>query len=134
MLLNINTATSAFLPPSPLASFIQFSMQPANNDYPERFDARQAFGSNAEKLLKGAFLRICYDRGSNDNNTVDYNTEHKRTVRFEQFGKLATEQKFWHLLPLNQRGKARQIDYSKPETTVQQYFSSSKCLFEKSVE
>ena len=125
MLLNINTATSALLPPSPLPSFIQHSMPRERNKPLPRFSESAAMGSNAERLLKGVFLRICYDRGPY-NNGVDYNTEPKRTVQFQQFGRLAKDQRFWHL---KQSGGVRQIDSSKPSQTVQQYFSSSKFLF-----
>lgn len=93
ILLNINNTTSAFLPPSPLSFFIWDSTKNT-----EPFDASKVVGLYAEKVLRGSLLRICYERGPNDNG-VNYKTEQKRTVRFTQFGGLAKDQKFWHLLP-----------------------------------
>ena len=128
ILLNINNTTSAFLPPSPFSCFIRDSTKST-----EPFDASKAVGSYAEKVLSGSLLRICYERGPYGNG-VNYNTEQKRTVRFTQFGGLAKDQKFWHLLPQGQTGEARKINYDRPAQTVQEYFSSSEftssCYFD----
>lgn len=122
ILLNINSTTSAFLPPSPLPCFIENSSW-----FAQPFSVCRAVGSYKKKLLKGSSLRICYERGPYDNG-VNYNTEQKRTVQFQQFGRLAKDQKSWHLLSQSQTGEARRIDFDRPAQTVEEYFSSSKSL------
>lgn len=109
ILLNINTVTSAFLPPSKLPDFIA------------------AVGiESASKLLKGAMMMILYKRGPfKGREHIDYNSEEKRTVKFTQFGRKAAEQKFFSLKARNKSNDAKAAD-PKTAKSVKDYFSDCK--------
>lgn len=117
-LLNINTATSAFLPPEPVSQLL-WDVDPRGTT------ALASRATTVEKLLKGAMLRISYSRANYEGSDVDYNSEEKRTVMFTQFGKGAKAQKFFKLLD-EEKGKPRKVDPNDQGTSVWDYFKERK--------
>ncbi|KAF2502247.1 Piwi-domain-containing protein [Lophium mytilinum] len=81
-LLNINTATSAFLSPILVSHFLQLT---GNNK------------AAAEKLLKGAKLRVTYNRMDKADDSIkgSRNDEVNRGKIFRQFGKAAQDQDYY---------------------------------------
>lgn len=116
-LLNVNTATSAFLPPGKVSSLLQQSNLPP---------IKGAGGkSYIEKLLSGSLVRVLYHRQNYTNSNVDYNSHESRTKTFIQFGDSVDIQKFYKLLKPT-KGQPRQLDLSdKQGTTVRSYFTNS---------
>ncbi|KAI4669037.1 uncharacterized protein J4E79_001080 [Alternaria viburni] len=120
-LLNVNTATSAFLPPGNVSNLLRQS-----NVLP----IKTAGGKNyIEKLLSGSLVRVLYHRQNYTNSNVDYNSHESRTKTFIQFGDSVDIQKFYKLLKPT-KGQPRQLDLSdKHGTTVRSYFKNT-CLLE----
>lgn len=79
-LLNINTATSAFLPSLTVRDLVQKVQCGGGADY-------------AAKLLRGSYLRIAYNRPEFEGG-VKLNEEEHRVKEFVQFGRSAVQQKF----------------------------------------
>jgi hypothetical protein len=118
-LLNINPATSAFLPPVEISSFIRLVVR-------GRF-ARAASQEDLgyiSQLLQGASVRIMYTRSNYEGSEIDYNSEAAQLKVFTQFGKLAKEQKFYELV--REEGKATVTNMNKPGTSVYDYFTNCK--------
>jgi hypothetical protein len=101
-LLNINTATSTFLPPVAVSAFLRMH--------------RMAY---AEKMLQGATVRLAYNRVKRPNG-VDPNTEEARRKTFRQFGLVATKQRFFTVIPKNKED-------SKSQKTRRRTRSRSNC-------
>jgi hypothetical protein len=102
-LLNINAATSAFLPPVLVSEFIR------------NVRRRPARGSlrYIEKLLKGATVKIQYIRQNFQEDLdagIDANTDENRLKIFKQFGLRADSQKFFALKERKKGDKGKQID------------------------
>lgn len=76
-LLNVNTATTAFLPAMDVSQLLT------------KFDQREV-----EKMLSDAAVRVKYTRKIHDD-SFDPNTNVARCKQFKQFGKLAREQMFY---------------------------------------
>jgi eukaryotic translation initiation factor 2C len=106
-LLNVNTATSAFLPPVTVSRFVK------------------AMGkTEAERLLKGSMVRIAYRRKANDEK--DMNCEEARCKVFQHFGLLAYQQKFYRVLEKDKKNKnsKRRVDPKDIGRTVAQYLTN----------
>lgn len=89
-LLNVNTATSAFLSPMLVSEFLKWYPTQRDLDY-------------AEKLLAGRTVYITYRR-QNYEGGPDMNLEQNRKKVFQQLGKRAGQQLFYKLIP-NAQGK-----------------------------
>ncbi|KAG9194008.1 hypothetical protein G6011_04043 [Alternaria panax] len=116
-LLNVNTATSAFLPPGKVSDLLQESSS----------KSIASFGGKdyIEKMLSGSLVRILYRRQNYMNSDVDYLSIESRTKTFIQFGKAASEQKFYKLSdPV--KGQPRQLDPKDIRgKTVLKYFQDT---------
>jgi hypothetical protein len=108
-LLNVNPATSAFLPPITVSNFIK-SIGKDKLVY-------------VSQLLRGATLRIRYTRANYEESDIDYNSEAARLKIFTQIGPyFASQQKFYEL-EKKVDGQERKAKGSDHGTTVQSYFT-----------
>jgi hypothetical protein len=114
-LLNINPATSAFLPPVTVARF----MGQIGN---QRWKSQEKYIS---QLLHGATVRILYQRDSFDNSDIDYNSEAAQLKIFTQFGLPANEQRFFKMLE-KKDNMPRKSDPEDAGMSVLEYFENSK--------
>jgi hypothetical protein len=109
ILLNINTATSAFLPPILVSEFLGFGPM-GNPDY-------------AERILRGKLVRITYRRPEFEKSESKPNEEEARIKTFVQFGQLANDQLFFPLLD-GKEDKPRKADTHKG-ISVWDYFMTT---------
>ncbi|KAF2005628.1 Piwi-domain-containing protein [Amniculicola lignicola CBS 123094] len=111
-LLNINTATAAFLPEMLVSDFVA-RMGPGDLHY-------------IESLLRKCTVRITYDRKNINGNARDLNAEGSRLKTFQCFGISAKEQKFYKPLDAeNKEGKkVKRADPKDVGRTVLDYFTN----------
>lgn len=105
-LLNINTATSAFLPAVTVDKFVAIKGR-----------------HEAEKLLRGAFVRVTYTRNNPDGK--DLNIEAARRKTFQHFGFLSTQQKLFKVLEKDKKNP-RRTDPKDAGRAVADYFRTGK--------
>jgi hypothetical protein len=113
--LNVNPATSAFLPPTTVSDFIR------------KLGTNKQALSYIGQLMQGATLKILYRRSNYENSDIDYNSEAARLKIFTQFGCYnAKKQKFYELTD-KEEDKPRKAKASDNGTTVYNYFTNSEC-------
>ncbi|CAN9187777.1 unnamed protein product [Alternaria alternata] len=107
LLLNVNVATTAFLPPVRVSELLDLLSQ-----------------GTVEKMLRGKRVRLAYRRQDfedNKNAGFSINDELPRTKVFQQFGLAASEQKFFTVLGKDRSSKGR-VDPNDRGTSVLKYF------------
>lgn len=116
-LLNINTATSAFLPCMLVSELVYKLAQVFRNN-------RQAV-KYVEKLLKGAIVRITYRRQNWEGSNMDVNAEENRRKIFKHFGFEARRQKFFEM----SKDKKGETDPNDKGTTVYNFLQKQNVQF-----
>ena len=114
-LLNINTATGAFISPMLVSELLAVI---DDQDY-------------VEKILRGATVRITYHRINfvqTQDQDIDYNGELERSKIFTQFGAPANMQKFYKIKEAKRKdlNSTRETDPNDKGTTVLNFFQNSK--------
>jgi eukaryotic translation initiation factor 2C len=109
-LLNINAATSAFLPPVTVADFAR--------DVTDNNMKRLPYAS---QLLHGATVRILYRRQCYENG-VDYNSNQAQLKLFTHFGDGAKKQTFYRLLK-TEKDEPKKTDLTDNGKSVYDYFT-----------
>jgi len=114
-LLNINTATSAFLPPLSVSEFVRIVQKNDGLDY-------------AAQLLQGMTVRILYKRQLYKGG-VNYNSDQARLKVFAQFGVFAKDQRFFRLLK-TEIDEPKKVDPTdKQGTSVYDYYTKGEFMF-----
>jgi eukaryotic translation initiation factor 2C len=113
-LLNINPATSAFLPPIKVSDFIK------------GMGAVKDKRRYVSQLLQGATLKILYIRANYEGSEIDYNSEAARLKIFTQFGDYDFRRQKFYELEDAVVGQPRRTKDSDLGTTVHDYFTQSK--------
>jgi eukaryotic translation initiation factor 2C len=137
-LVNVNVATTAFLDPILVSEMLDNMGQMPDNDTDDESTVKmRRVTRNAAKVLGGARIRIAYIRqefAETAEQGYSMNDELPRTRIFQQFGRLAGEQRFFKVLekdPNNPNSK-RRIAATDKGTTVLDYFKSryaqTRCL------
>jgi eukaryotic translation initiation factor 2C len=114
-LLNVNTATSAFLEPIRVSTLLSY------------------FGNDTkyvEKMLKGKTVRIIYERENydEDKSKVDPNGDLARTKVFQNFGLSATKQQFFNILRDENDPNKKTVDPEDEGTFVSEFFETGITL------
>lgn len=113
-LLNINPATSAFLPPIKVSDFIKTMGAMKDN---RRY---------VSQLLQGATLKILYIRANYEGSEINYNSEAARLKVFAQFGDYDFRKQKFYELEDAVVGQPRRTKDGDLGTTVHDYFTQSK--------